>query len=312
MTYALSTVRHESRPTPVIEVDGRHHRLEAVAPELFRAAPARGLMNLFDDWEQAEQKLTALAAQLAGSSEALVHPRAEDFMTPLQYPHKLLLSGANYYEHMARDANKPDFSKSASTPVFFMKPPTTSLVGHGTVRYPVQSRALDWEIELAVVIGKRLRRVSEQEAIAGVAGYAVGIDLSARDWQMNPRHPWKFDLFTGKSFDDSCPLGPKIVPARFVDAGNLRLTLSVNGEVKQDAKSDDMIWSVAELVSMLSEHVTLEPGDVLLTGTPAGVGMASGTYLKVGDRVDATITGLGTMTVVIGADERTAGTPVAG
>lgn len=312
MEYALATVRIDARPTPVIEVAGRHHRLDAIAPELFQRAPARGLMNLFDDWESAERQLSALAARIAGSSDALVQPQLDDFMAPLQFPAKLLLAGANYYEHMARDANKPDFSKSGSTPVFFLKPPTTSLVGCGSVRYPVQSRALDWEIELAVVIGKRLRRVSEEEAMAGVAAYAVGIDLSARDWQMNPRHPWKFDLFTGKSFDDSCPLGPKIVPARFVDPGALRLTLRVNGEVKQDASSDDMIWSVAEQVSLLSEHVTLEPGDVLLTGTPAGVGMATGTYLGVGDRVEASITGLGTLRVVITPDVRTPRTPAAG
>jgi 2-keto-4-pentenoate hydratase/2-oxohepta-3-ene-1,7-dioic acid hydratase in catechol pathway len=312
MEFALSTIRLDSRPVPVIEVAGRHHRLDALAPELFRAAPARGLMNLFDDWDQAEQQLGLLAARIAGSSEALVHPRPDDFMAPLQFPNKLLLSGANYYEHMAKDAGKPDFSKAASTPVFFLKPPTTCLVGCGPVRYPVQSRAFDWEIELAVVMGRRMRRVSEEEAMAGVAAYAVGIDLSGRDWQMNPRHPWKFDLFTGKSFDDGCPFGPKIVPARFVDPGNLRLQLRVNGEIKQDAGSDDMIWSVAELVSILSEHVTLEPGDVLLTGTPAGVGMASGTYLKVGDRIDATITGLGTLSVVVVEDEKSPRTPVAG
>jgi 2-keto-4-pentenoate hydratase/2-oxohepta-3-ene-1,7-dioic acid hydratase in catechol pathway len=312
MDYALSTIRHASRPTPVIEVAGRHHRLDVVAPGLFRQAPSRGLMNLFDDWAQSELQLAELAARLAGSSEAVVEPARDDFLAPLLYPNKLLLAGANYYEHMVKDAGKPDFSKAASTPVFFLKPPTTSLVGSGPVRYPVQSRALDWEIELAVVIGKRLRRVSEEEAMAGVAGYAVGLDLSARDWQMNPRHPWKFDLFTGKSFDDSCPLGPKIVPARFVDAGNLHLRLTVNGETRQDANSDDMVWSVAEQVSILSEHVTLEPGDVLLTGTPAGVGMASGTYLKVGDVVEATISGLGTLRVVITPDEKTARTPAAG
>lgn len=312
MPFALSTVRIASRPTPVIEVDGRHHRLEALAPALFERAPARGLMNLFDDWDASERELAALAARIAGTGEAVVEPRAGDFMAPLLYPNKLLLAGANYYEHMVKDAGKPGFSKAASTPVFFLKPPTTSLVGSGPVRYPVQSRALDWEIELAVVIGRRLRRVSEAEAIAGVAGYAVGIDLSARDWQMNPRHPWKFDLFTGKSFDDSCPLGPKIVPARFVDPGNLRLHLSVNGVTKQDANSDDMVWSVAEQVSILSEHVTLEPGDVLLTGTPAGVGMASGTYLKVGDVVEATISGLGTLRVNIVPDEKTPRTPSAG
>lgn len=312
MEYALSTIRFDARPTPVIEVAGRHHRLDAVAPELLQRAPARGLMNLFDDWDAAERALSAVARRIAGSSQGVVEPQAGDFLAPLLFPNKLLLAGANYYEHMARDANKPDFSKAASTPVFFLKPPTTSLVGCGPVRYPVQSRALDWEIELAVVIGRRLRRVSEDEAIAGVAGYAVGLDLSARDWQMNPRHPWKFDLFTGKSFDDSCPLGPKIVPARFVDPGNLRLELRVNGAVKQDACSDDMVWSVAEQVSILSEHVTLEPGDVLLTGTPAGVGMSTGTYLSVGDRIDATITGLGMLSVVIVADEGTERTPRAG
>lgn len=313
MDFSLSTVRVDAKPTPVIEVCGHHHRLDVVAPELLRQAPWRGLMNLFDDWAASEQRLLQLAQRLVGSAEGLVTPAVDDFLTPLLHPAKLILGGANYYEHMRRDANQPNFRKEDGTPVFFLKAPTTSLVGCGrTVRYPVQSRCLDWEIELAVVMGRRMRRVSEEEALAGVAGYAVGIDLSARDWQMNPRHPWKFDLFTGKSFDDSCPLGPKVVPARFVDPGNLMLQLRVNGELKQDACSSDMIWSVAEQVSILSEHVTLEPGDILLTGTPAGVGMATGTYLKVGDRIEASITGLGTMSVEIMPDTPTERTPTAG
>jgi hypothetical protein len=116
-------------------------------------------------------------------------------------------------------------------------------------------------------------------------------------------------MVTGKAFDDACPLGPKIVPARFVDTRDLRLTLTVNGETKQDASSSDMIWSVAEQASLLSEFVTIEPGDVLLTGTPAGVGLASGTYLKVGDRIEATISGLGTMSVVVVPDSPSSGTP---
>ena len=313
MQFALATVRVQSRPTPVLEVEGRHYCLDVVAPDLLARAPARGLMNLFDDWDASERRLLELVLLLRGSSQGLAQPAPEDFMTPLQYPAKLVLGGANYYEHMRRDAKKPDFRKEDGLPVFFLKPPTTSLVGCGkTVRYPVQSRCLDWEIELALVIGRRLRRVSEAEALAGVAGYAVGIDLSARDWQMNPRHPWKFDLFTGKAFDDSCPLGPKLVPARFVDPRNLRLQLRVNDAVRQDARSDDMIWSVGEQVSILSEHVTLEPGDILLTGTPAGVGLATGKYLNVGDRIDATISGLGTLSVEIVSDTPTARTPRAG
>jgi 2-keto-4-pentenoate hydratase/2-oxohepta-3-ene-1,7-dioic acid hydratase in catechol pathway len=231
-------------------------------------------------------------------------------MTPLQYPSKLVLGGANYYEHMFKDANKPDFRKEDSLPVFFLKPPTTRLVGCGkTVRFPVQSTQLDWEIELAVIVGKKLRRASQEEVRGAIAGYAIGLDLSARDWQMNPRHPWKFDLFTGKAFDDGCPLGPKIVPARFVDPDNLHLRLWVNGELKQDAHTSDMIWPVAEQLSVLSEHVTLEPGDILLTGTPAGVGMPAGTFLAVGDTVKAEIDGLGTLQVEIVPDTATERTP---
>ena len=311
--FSLATLRVDGKPTPAIEILGQYHRLDLVAPQLVSHMPARGLMNLFDDWARSEQQLIALSGSLAESTDGLVQPVADDFLTPLQYPSKLILGGANYFEHMAKDVGKPDFRKADGVPVFFLKPPTTTLVGCGrTVRYPVQSRSLDWEIELAVVMGRRMRRVSEEEAMAGVAAYSIGIDLSARDWQLNPQHPWKFDLFTGKAFDDSCPLGPNIVPARFVDPRKLNLQLRVNGEVRQDAGSDDMIWSVAEQVSILSEHVTLEPGDVLLTGTPAGVGMTTGTFLQVGDRIEASITGLGTLRVEIIGDQATARTPRAG
>jgi 2-keto-4-pentenoate hydratase/2-oxohepta-3-ene-1,7-dioic acid hydratase in catechol pathway len=223
-----------------------------------------------------------------------------DFMTPLQYPNKLILGGANYYDHMHKDAKMPEFRKENAIPVFFLKAPTTSLVGCGkTVRYPKQSTKFDWEIELAVVIGKKGRNIAEKDALTYAAAFATGIDLSARDWQFHPKHPFKFDLFGGKSFDDSCPLGPKLVPSRFVDSGNLRLRLAVNGDVKQDGNTRDMIWSVAEEISAVSEHLTLEAGDIILTGTPAGVGLATNTYLKVGDRIDAEITGLGKLSVEI-------------
>jgi 2-keto-4-pentenoate hydratase/2-oxohepta-3-ene-1,7-dioic acid hydratase in catechol pathway len=289
--------------------------LTVVAPDLLDGARRAGLMGLFDDWKSAEARLAELAGEIGKSGRGLLSPQPgqDDFMTPLQFPSKLILGGANYYEHMIKDAGKPNFRKEDGMPVFFLKPPTTSLVGCGkTVRYPVQSSKFDWEIELAVIIGTTLRRASEQEAAEAIAGYAVGIDLSARDWQMNPKHPWKFDLFTGKGFDDSCPLGPKLVPARFVDPANLDLRLSVNGATKQHCNTQDMIWSVTEQVSLLSEHVTLEPGDILLTGTPAGVGLASGTYLATGDKIEAKITGLGTLHVEIIPDAATSRTPRAG
>jgi 2-keto-4-pentenoate hydratase/2-oxohepta-3-ene-1,7-dioic acid hydratase in catechol pathway len=315
MHFSLATIRHNGQPVPAIEVADRYYSLVQLAPDLVAGTRRPGLMGLFDDWKRAEARLAELAGEISksGSSLLSLQPQPDDFMTPLQFPSKLILGGANYYEHMIKEAKKPDFRKEDGTPVFFLKPPTTSLVGCGkTVRYPVQSSQFDWEIELAVVIGSKLRRASEQQVSEAIAGYAVGIDLSARDWQMNPRHPWKFDLFTGKGFDDSCPLGPRLVPARFVDATNLELRLSVNGVTKQHSSTKDMIWSVTEQVSLLSEHVTLEPGDILLTGTPAGVGLASGTYLRTGDRIEAEITGLGKLHVEIVPDEASPRTPRAG
>jgi 2-keto-4-pentenoate hydratase/2-oxohepta-3-ene-1,7-dioic acid hydratase in catechol pathway len=304
MSFALATVRLNSGPTPVLEAHGRHYVLSEVAPELLASSPERGLMNLFPRWDRVEKELVRLVERLeTGETGVIAAPGIYDYMTPLQYPAKVVLGGANYYEHMHKEVGLPDFRKENGMPVFFLKPPSTSLVGCGkTVRYPAQSSKLDWEIELAVIIGRTVRRVSENEAASAIAGYAVGIDLSARDWQLNPKHPFKFDLFGGKAFDDSCPLGPKIVPSRFVDPGKLQLKLLVNGELKQNANTSDMIWSPAEQIAAVSQHLTLEPGDILLTGTPAGVGLATGEYLKVGDIIEAEIDGLGTLEVQIVPD----------
>jgi 2-keto-4-pentenoate hydratase/2-oxohepta-3-ene-1,7-dioic acid hydratase in catechol pathway len=303
MTFSLATIRRANAPVPVMEIAGRYWSLTEVAPELLQSNPRRGLMNIFENWPEAEGKLMALAKDPDPSRALDPAPAEDDFLTPLQYPAKVVLGGANYYDHMRKDAGITNFTKENAVPVFFLKAPTTTLVGCGkTVRYPTQSQKLDWEVELAAVIGKKIRRVSEAEAAGAVAGYTIGIDLSARDWQFHPKHPFKFDLFGGKSFDDSCPLGPRIVPAQFLDAGNLQLRLSVNGRIKQNANTREMIWYVAEQISLISEHLTLEPGDVLLTGTPAGVGLATGTYLKVGDRVEAEIDGLGRLSVEIVPD----------
>ncbi len=308
MNYTLATIRHVGKPAPVIEAGGDYWLLSEVAPDLLRPDPDRGLLSIFDCWDEREPKLAALAEKLigrtGGAGKVEPAPGTDDFLAPLLYPNKLLLMGANYYDHVHNDAGISDFRKAEKIPTLFFKPPTTSLVGSGkSVRYPTQSKKFDWEIELAAVIGKRARRVRTTGALDCVAGYTIGIDLSARDWQFHPKHLVKFDLFGGKGFDDSCPLGPKIVPARFVDHGNLQLRLYVNGELKQNANTRDMIWSLAEQIEAMSEHVTLEPGDVILTGTPAGVGLAAGTYLKVGDRIDADIDQLGRLSVEVVEDQ---------
>ncbi len=301
MSYSLATINYAGQNVPVIELHGKFYELAKVAPFLSRALAANGLMGLFYNWHENDLLLDNLSMSFDPKHfNPIQGINFDDFLTPLQYPRKLILGGANYYEHMAKDAGKPNFKKNNNIPVFFLKPPTTSLVGCGrTVRYPKQTKKFDWEIELAVVVGSHIKDLSEAECIERIAGYSIGIDLSARDLQMNPRHPWGFDLFGGKAFDDSCPLGPKFVPARYVNPSNLHLQLVVNGIIQQDAYSSDMIWSVAEQLSILSKQLTLEPGDILLTGTPAGVGMASDTYLKEGDTIEASIEGLGHLKVEI-------------
>jgi 2-keto-4-pentenoate hydratase/2-oxohepta-3-ene-1,7-dioic acid hydratase in catechol pathway len=298
MAYALATLNVDREAVPAIEVGSRWYDLRSVAPEIFEG-PLRTLITLFAQWERCRPQLAAVAERLqAGGHDPLGALRPDDFLTPLQFPKKLILCRANYYDHLAKDMGNTTFRKEDSILAYFMKPPSTTLVGCGkTVRYPWQSEQLDWEVELAVVIGREAHRVSVAEAAMAIAGYATAIDLSARDLQLNPRHPFKVDLFGGKVFDTSCPLGPKIVPAEFVNDGELQLRLSVNGELKQDGNTSDMVWSPAEVISSLSELLTLEPGDVILTGTPSGVGFASGTYLQRGDRVVASISGLGELGV---------------
>jgi 2-keto-4-pentenoate hydratase/2-oxohepta-3-ene-1,7-dioic acid hydratase in catechol pathway len=158
----------------------------------------------------------------------------------------------------------------------------------------------DWEIELTAVIGTRARHVSAAQALDHVAGYTIGIDLSARDLLLHPNNVSKMDVFGGKAFDGSCPLGPRIVPSRFVGhPQDLRMKLSVNGDLKQNASTSLMIWSVAEQIEAISSVTTLEPGDVILTGTPAGAAYPHGPFLKVGDRIDAEIEKIGTLSLQI-------------
>jgi 2-keto-4-pentenoate hydratase/2-oxohepta-3-ene-1,7-dioic acid hydratase in catechol pathway len=306
-SFSLATCRVGGAPTAVVVVDGGHHPLVELVPELSVSPGASGLMQLFGRWGAVEPVIVAAVDELRAGTRTCrdVGAPAEiaDWLSPLQYPAKVICTGANYYEHVTKDGGHASFSKDDNIPVFFLKPPTTTLVGQGAVRAPAQTEKLDYEIELAFVIGEGGRNIAMEQARRHVAGYTVAIDLSARDWQRHPKHLVKFDLFGGKAFDESCPLGPGIVPARYVDPGALRLRLSVNGELRQDASTADMIWPVDELIVRISDHVTLEPGDVVLTGTPSGVGLATGTWLGVGDVIDCEISGLGSMRVEIGSPD---------
>ncbi|MEC3853977.1 fumarylacetoacetate hydrolase family protein [Paenarthrobacter ureafaciens] len=303
MTFSLATVRIDGTPTPVLCLpDGRLYRISDLSPGPFSVDSPAGLMAVFENWETAEPLLLAAVDALQDSTvQPVAHPADPgDWLTPLQYPRKIICTGANYYDHVTNDGGHSEFSKEDNVPVFFLKPPSTTLVGQGpSVRYPNQTEKFDYELELAFVIGRAGRNIPVERAREHIAGYTIALDLSARDWQRHPKHLVKFDLFGGKVFDDSCPLGPGIVPARFIEDTNLQLQFWLNGELRQNANTSDLIWSVPELVSLISDHVTLEPGDVILTGTPAGVGLATGTWMNIGDQLRGQISGLGAISVEI-------------
>jgi len=190
-----------------------------------------------------------------------------------------------------------------------MKPPSTTLTHPGDpVVIPKNSPDhVDWELELAVVIGRRIKNVPENEALAHVAGYTIVNDISDREFRPNPgRKPREkdsfFDWLHGKWHDRFCPCGPCVVSADAIaDPQSLPMELRVNGVTRQKATTAQQIFPVAAVIAFVSSIVTLEPGDIISTGTPAGVGHSAGTYLKAGDRMEATIGSIGTlMSPVIG------------
>jgi 2-keto-4-pentenoate hydratase/2-oxohepta-3-ene-1,7-dioic acid hydratase in catechol pathway len=186
-------------------------------------------------------------------------------------------------------------------PFFFLKAPTTSVIGPRDpimINAPARAR-YDWEGELAVVIGLAGKNIYSERALAHVAGYCVANDVTARGYHRRdivPADPFRYDWFAAKSMEGSLPLGPGLTPAFLVpDPQDLRLRLWVNGELQQDESTADMVCPVAELIAAASEVVTLEPGDVIATGTPSGVGAGRGLFLRGGDVVRVTIDGLGTL-----------------
>jgi 2-keto-4-pentenoate hydratase/2-oxohepta-3-ene-1,7-dioic acid hydratase in catechol pathway len=182
------------------------------------------------------------------------------------------------------------------------------VVGPGeAVILPRESQKVDWEVELGVVIGRPGRRIPVEAAHQHIAGYVIVNDISARDLTRRSDFPFSHDWFRGKSFDTFAPMGPWFVPRDCIDnLHDLRLTLSVNGETMQDGNTGEMIFDTYEQIAYLSTLLNLKPGDVIATGTPAGVGMGRGVFLKDGDTMVATVEGLGVLSNPVRAEERVA------
>lgn len=203
-------------------------------------------------------------------------------------PGKIICVGLNYVDHAAEV--KLDLPER---PLLFAKWPS-AIVGNGdTIVIPRGITDVDYEAELAVIIGRRTRNVSSADALRSVAGYTCLNDVSARQEQMSDQQ-WT----RAKSFDTFCPLGPRTVPASEIsDPGSLHISCRVNGKTVQDASTADLIFRIEELISYISREITLEPGDVIATGTPPGValGRSDGHYLSDGDTVEVEIDQIGVL-----------------
>lgn len=221
-------------------------------------------------------------------------------LVPLPNPGKLLLLAGNYAKHVEEGGDRAE-EREKTFPYVFMKPPSTTLTNPGDpICIPqVSPDQIDWELELGVIIGRTCARVSEEEALDYVSGYTVVNDISDRAFRPNPHRVERsrdrfFDWLHGKWHDTFCPLGPCILPSTEVsDPQGFKMTLTVNDNVEQDASTAEMVFPVAAVISFISSFVTLEPGDIISTGTPDGVGKAKGKFLRSGDVVAAEIKGIG-------------------
>jgi 2-keto-4-pentenoate hydratase/2-oxohepta-3-ene-1,7-dioic acid hydratase in catechol pathway len=223
---------------------------------------------------------------------------------PIPRPSKYLAIGFNYRSHLAEiaaAAQRPEFAEpmqrfnhlrqafpDQSLPTFFNKQVSCITGPFDSILAPHDSAMLDYEGELVAVIGRRVHRADAAAAVASVAGYTVGDDVSVRDWQQDTPTMWP-----GKSFDTHGPLGPWIVTADELDPSDLAVRTWVDDELRQDGTTADMVTGIADMIAALSRVCTLEPGDLVATGTPGGVGLFSGKLLRPGQRVRVEIEGIG-------------------
>jgi 2-keto-4-pentenoate hydratase/2-oxohepta-3-ene-1,7-dioic acid hydratase in catechol pathway len=238
------------------------------------------------------------AARTAQRTDVVRIPVAQARLAaPVPDPQKIICLGLNYRDHAA-ETNAP----IPREPILFSKYPT-ALIGPGdTIVLPRVSTEVDYEAELVIVVGKRGRHLTAGNALAHVAGYTVGHDVSARDWQLKKDgKQW----MVGKTFDTFAPLGPELVTVEEVpDPHNLGIRLRLNGQTMQDSSTRQMIFGVAATLEYLSQVFTLEVGDLIFTGTPPGVGMARKppVWLKAGDVVEVEIDGLGVLRNPVAAE----------
>lgn len=296
-SYRLATVQAAGGPTVMIEQDGMALPLADVLQtgdiDLPGGAALTDIMPLLANWERShtllKERVSAAATRIAKGGVAAA---GLPCLPPIALPRKLICIGANYHDHIA----EMGIPMVPNIPYSFLKAASTTLRGSGApVSKPDDVEMFDWEAELAVVIGTSCKNVSVENALDVVAGYANYNDLSARDW-IARRMPIGVDWVLHKSYDGFGPMGPFFVPSEFAgDPANMPIHLTVNGVTKQNSSTAQMVFGVRELIAHLSSYMTLEPGDTIATGTPAGCGNGRKPpeFLQKGDVVRVEIGKLG-------------------
>jgi len=253
---------------------------DKVIPSFELNLPKR-LEDLIEKWEKyKEEKIDIKKVHLLSLSDL------DKILAPILNPPKIICLGLNYQDH-AQESNM----KVPDEPPIFLKPRTCINGPYDDVIVPPITKQVDYEAELAIIIGKRAKRVSEEEAKEYIFGFTCFNDVSARDIQFKDKQ-WT----RGKSFDTFAPLGPWIVTKDELNPDNLSIICKVNGEIRQNSSTKNMIYKTYKIVSWLSQGITLEPGDIIATGTPAGVGAffkPNPKFLKHGDIVEVIIEGIG-------------------
>lgn len=266
---------------------------------MLNISPASGSMQgLIDGGKPALDEARKLVSEAEdGQHSNMIVGEAATLLAPIPKPLKnVFCVGRNYSEHIA-EGDRAQNQKVGVTehPVFFTKPPTSVVAPDGEILiFPDVSTSIDYEVELTVVIGTPGRNITKIDAMDHIFGYTILNDVSARDIQR--RHGGQY--FKGKGLDGSCPFGPVIVTADEIsDPHALSIGLTVNGEQRQDGNTKDMIFDIPTLIASLSQGLTLEPGDMIATGTPSGVGYAMDPprFLRDGDTVVCEVSGIGTL-----------------
>ena len=273
------------------------------------ANPPRSVKEILQKGSTCLAKL----AELTDSADDLIPLDSVKLLAPIPRPGKVLALAGNYSEHIKEASvtrgfkvGLSDSPRLTTVPRPFLMPPTVVIGPDEQIPWPAYSKDIDYELELAVVIGKEAKAITADSALDYIAGYTIANDVSARTVTFKKNRaerPWDefYDWLNGKWADGFLPMGPYLLTCdEIADVQNLDMTLTVNGQVRQKANTSQMIYPVADIVSFLSYIMTLEPGDVIATGTPSGVGLATGDYLQPGARIECTIENLGTLTNTLG------------